>query len=234
VGGYREALIPREGHVFVVMDFAALEFRVWAATCQRWLGYSEAAKLLRAGEDVHAVVARAIMEHAGGEFALRRQQAKAMNYGLIGGMSVGRLADSLRVDKETAQGLERVWKSIFWEIGPYKGRLKRYPVAYPKYEVTLPSGRVRQAFMTEILNVVIQGGGADVVKDTLHLAEQQYVPTVNLPHDEFIIDCRPQDAEELGHLIVDLARKAGEERYPEVPWDANEYEVVPRWKSKRA
>jgi DNA polymerase I-like protein with 3'-5' exonuclease and polymerase domains len=234
VGGYRESVCAPPGYKLVIMDFAALEFRVWAATCQRWLGYSEAAKLLRAGEDVHAYMARAVMEHAGGDFALRRQQCKAMNYGLIGGMSTKRLAETLKVPEMEASRLKRLWESTFWEFGAYKARALAKKVGYPKCEVTLPSGRVRVAFPTEILNVLIQGGGADVTKPTLHYAEKAGLPTVLLPHDEFILLVPEKDARDAGETLLECAERAGIDAYPEVPWDKNEYEITDRWHSKKA
>ena len=234
VGGLRECLIPRDGNVLVVMDFSALEFRVWAATCERWLGYSEAAKMLRAGEDVHGVVAREIMAKVGGEFPRRRQQAKAMNYGLIGGMSIGRLADTLGCTRDEAAPLERAWRGVFWEFASYKNYVLRQKVGGGKCEVVLPSGRARVAFPTEILNVVIQGGGADVAKDCLRLAQQAALPVVALPHDEFIIDVPEPWAEEVGHEIVRCAEEAGRMHYPEVPWTGNEFQVVRAWPSKKA
>lgn len=233
VGGYREAVCAPEGKVLVVMDYSALEFRVWAATCQRWLGYSEAAKLLRSGQDVHYFVGDQLPESIG-DRATRRQKAKAMNYMLIGAGGAARLAKELDVPISVAKDLERAWKQAFWESGAYRARALSRRVGANKCEITLFSGRKRQAFPPEILNVIIQGGGSDVAKDGLHYCEQDGVPNVMMGHDEYVAVCDPKDAQEIGHLMVRNAERAGIDNFPEVPWDQNEFEVVPRWKSKKA
>lgn len=102
--GIREAIRPREGWVFAQADFEGLELHTRAAWCLEVIGWSKLAEDLNAGLDVHCVVAADLLRMPYEEvFAIAkkgkkvdpelkkkvkdaRQSAKALNFGLPGGL----------------------------------------------------------------------------------------------------------------------------------------------------
>lgn len=260
-GGLRECIIPREGNALVAVDFAALEFRVWAATCETLLGWSRAAQILREGIDPHIFVA---VEILGSEWDYKRveqecknakkwldvhgaldtapvpmqqahwarQAAKAVNYGKIGGMGVDRLAEQIGCTREKAGDIIAAWERAFPESVKYARWLKSCSVGGGQLRVVLPwSKRERQAFYTEAANVMIQGGGADVAKEALRIVQDAGGPVVMLGHDELLLDVPVSEAKDWGEFVARACQQAGELVYPGVDW-RQKYEVFSRWPSK--
>ncbi|MCA9169689.1 MAG: hypothetical protein KDB23_18575, partial [Planctomycetales bacterium] len=95
--GIREMIVPSPGHVFLIADYAAIELRTLAYVCQQRYGFSKLADTIKVGEDPHVKTA-AIFRGESLEQFLRlkqtepklfkqlRQQAKALNFGVPGGL----------------------------------------------------------------------------------------------------------------------------------------------------
>jgi DNA polymerase I-like protein with 3'-5' exonuclease and polymerase domains len=101
--GIREAFRPREGTLFIQGDYEGLELHTRAAWCLEVIGWSKLADDLNAGLDVHSVVAADLlgMTYAEVKAGLKsadpdlkrkckdgRQSAKALNFGLPGGLGI--------------------------------------------------------------------------------------------------------------------------------------------------
>lgn len=136
-GGFREAFIPADGYEFMTIDYSYIELVTLAAICEMRFGQSALADTIRAGIDPHANTAALILEMGLGDFlALKeadpsrfkelRQRAKALNFGVPGGLGHERLCDYARdtygVDitpEEAEQWRTRLIREVYPEIGLY-------------------------------------------------------------------------------------------------------------------
>jgi hypothetical protein len=103
--GIREAFRPREGTYFIQGDYEGLELHTRAAWCLEVIGWSKLAEDINAGLDVHSVVAADLLgcSYAEVKAGLKsadpatkkkykdaRQSAKALNFGLPGGLGISK------------------------------------------------------------------------------------------------------------------------------------------------
>lgn len=98
-GGVRECFVPREGHVFSSVDYAAIEMSTLAQVCLWALGTSRLAEAINADLDPHSLFGAEMTGVAYEEFLKRkkepiekgyRQAAKAANFGFPGMMGPGK------------------------------------------------------------------------------------------------------------------------------------------------
>ena len=96
-GGIRECFIPSPGHLFISIDYASIELRTLATVCESRFGFSKLGDVIRDGVDPHAYTAalirgvefdefRALRHSDPKAFATDRQRAKAINFGVPGGL----------------------------------------------------------------------------------------------------------------------------------------------------
>ncbi len=94
----REAVVPRAGHLFLIIDYSAIELRTLAAVCQQRYGFSRLADVLRSGIDPHSYTAAMFAGISMDQLQTLpnkkqlRQQAKAVNFGIPGGLGASALA----------------------------------------------------------------------------------------------------------------------------------------------
>lgn len=101
-GGIRECFIPREGWVYLFVDYSTLEMRSLAQVCLWLFGHSSLAEALREGRDLHLDMGAQMMgisyeealkrmKAGDPEIKFFRKQAKPVNFGVPGGMGVDKL-----------------------------------------------------------------------------------------------------------------------------------------------
>lgn len=95
VGGYRECVVPRPGWVFINADYSTIELCALAQVCLDQFGYSEMARALQAGRDLHLEMAADLLDityeqayerRKDADVKEKRQMAKALNFGFPGGL----------------------------------------------------------------------------------------------------------------------------------------------------
>ena len=241
VGGLRECIVPSAGSVLIAADYPALEMRTWAQVCYSWLGHSTLLKLWEEGRDPHWQTAAAILRVTYAEALAHpqgrqvRQVAKALNFGLPGGMGVERLRSHLLEKTGSDPGrwgserLRAAWFKAYPEAEDYFAYIRQHD-----YITALPwSRRVRKALYSEACNYPFQGTGSDVAKEALHLCQAAGLSVVALIHDELLIEVETSLASQASHQLVECMMAAGRLVCPDVPWDGISVEVYPeRWASK--
>ena len=101
-GGFRECFTASDNHVLLIIDYSFIELVTLAAICQQRYGFSRLADVIKNGIDPHCFTAASItgmtlesfMALKGtdsAQFKDLRQKAKALNFGIPGGLGVPRL-----------------------------------------------------------------------------------------------------------------------------------------------
>ena len=136
-GQFREMFIPSPGHLFFTIDYAALELRTLAAECEQRFGGATLADVIRDGVDPHCYTASLLLgmdtdeflslEHENRSlFKTARQQAKAVNFGVLGGLGARSLSNYAKLayglnlsESDAAKFRDRLLYEIYPEIGEY-------------------------------------------------------------------------------------------------------------------
>ena len=109
----REAVVPRPGYLFLIIDYSAIELRTLAAVCYSKYRFSKLGDVLKANIDPHSYTAAMFagisleqFQHLPNKKQLR-QQAKAINFGLPGGLGVASLVSYAKHSYDVEMTLEQ-------------------------------------------------------------------------------------------------------------------------------
>ncbi|MDY3052142.1 MAG: DNA polymerase I [Ndongobacter sp.] len=218
----RKVFVAREGCVLVDADYSQIELRVLAA-----LSGDEA--MLRAfseGADIHRKTAAEIghipMEEVTDE---ERSRAKAVNFGIIYGISDFGLARNTGISRSEAKEYIERYKATYPQIGEYMDNLVRqakkdgYVQTYYGRRRDIPelsSGNfnVRSFGERIALNTPIQGTAADIIKIAMVRVDQALraggfqARLILQVHDELIVEAPKEEAEAVGKCIVEIMEHA--------------------------
>ena len=211
----RKMFVPKAGHVLVDADYSQIELRVLAHIAQD--DTMQAA--FKNGLDIHTVTASQVFGVPAEEVtALMRRHAKAVNFGIVYGISEFSLSEDIGVSRWEAKdyidsylakypGVRDYMKNVVAkarETG-YTATLygrKRYIPELSSSNFNIRSGAERIA-----LNTPIQGTAADLIKLAMirvDKALQDQFPEAQLilqVHDELIVECPEAIAEEVAALV---------------------------------
>jgi DNA polymerase I len=198
------------GQVLVVADYSQIELRIAAKIFRE-------ERMLAAfvnDEDIHAITARSLTGHE--EVTKQeRKLAKAVNFGLLYGMSPGGLRNYARASygvEMTREEAERYWQHFFETYPGLRAWHDREYLQIKKHgstETRTLTGRRRTGVtkLTERLNSPVQGTGADGLKLALALLYERRgecpgaVPILAV-HDEVVVECPEEQAEEVKAWLV--------------------------------
>lgn len=157
-GGFREMIVPSPGYVFLGIDYSFIELRTLAAVCESRYGTSRLADVIRQGVDPHSFTASMFEGISIDDFAKLsnkkqlRQRAKALNFGIPGGLGAASLvsyaATAYGVDLSLEQASsfrDRLISHIYPELSEY---LKEDLVEALSHNLQTSGFRVRAAFET--------------------------------------------------------------------------------------
>ncbi|TWH76279.1 DNA polymerase I [Azomonas agilis] len=224
----RQAFIAPQGYRIVSADYSQIELRIMAHL-------AEDEGLLRAfrdGLDVHRATAAEVFGVALEEVSSeQRRRAKAINFGLIYGMSAFGLAKQIDVSRTEAQDY------IDRYFARYPGVLRymeqtRLQAAEQGYVETLFGRRLylpeiqarnpnqRKAAERTAINAPMQGTAADIIKRAM-LAVDQWLHSSGLDarlilqvHDELVLEVREDLAEQVQQELAERMAHAAELRVP--------------------
>jgi DNA polymerase-1 len=177
---------PRPGMMFSSVDFKQQEFRMLAA----YAGETELIKKIMEGADVHQATADLV--------GITRKQAKTLNFALIYGMGVAKLARALNISLAEAKVLRQRYFARFPKIESFL--LLVADTGQKRGFVRTWAGRRQHLFSPEysyiLPNHLIQGGCADVLKYSMakigeHSGIKEVPMVVNI-HDELIFEHKPE------------------------------------------
>jgi hypothetical protein len=255
-GGYRECVVPREGHVFFGADYDNGESCTFAQVCLAVVGRSALADLLNSGGDEHVRMAAALEGVTYEEMLARikagdpdakalRQFAKIPNFGLKGGMGAPTLVDFARkngveIDEHRARELRSIWYGLDDAVPEYFAWVGDLIERTRGVVVQIGSGRIRaRVGFTDAANGFFQALLADLAKDAFSRATRAcYVPGVDdrllgcrVPlflHDEIIGEAPEDRAADAAEALSEIMREAAKDWCPDVPPGASPY-LMRRW-----
>ena len=211
----RQAFVPQAGWTFVSADYSQIELVVLAHLCQD----PNLVAAFRDGKDIHRQTASLMfgvpLEMVTSDM---RRAAKAINFGLMYGMSAFRLANELKISRKEAQSFFDAYKREFAGVDTFFQTViadaeKTGSVStILGHRRTLPNiaGRNRvekQAAERIAMNTPIQGSAADIVKTAMlrvdqALREGGYQARLLLQvHDELLLEVPGNEVEAIQDLL---------------------------------
>ncbi len=215
-GEIRKMFVPRPGWVFVDADYSQIELRVLAHIA----GDEVMQAAFRSGEDIHAVTASQVFGVPLGEVtSLMRRHAKAVNFGIVYGISEFSLAGDIGVSRAEARAYIDSYLEKYAGVRDYMKRIvedarengyvatlygrRRYLPDIKSSNYNVRSGAERIA-----LNTPIQGTAADIIKLAMNRVREAlrtgtYQGRLVLQvHDELIVECPREESEAVAALLT--------------------------------
>ncbi|EAU54992.1 DNA polymerase I [Mariprofundus ferrooxydans] len=198
----RKAFIAEEGHTLLAADYSQIELRLMA----HFSGDAALCAAFANGEDIHAATAAAVngiaLEDVSGEM---RRRAKAINFGILYGMSAFGLAKQLNISRGEAQTFIDTYFERYPSVRGFMddtlvlAREQGYVETLLGHRVYVPeissSNGMRRAYAERTaINAPLQGSAADIIKVAmihLHRRLRQEAPAAAIilqVHDELIVE----------------------------------------------
>ncbi len=224
----RKVFIPEEGSVFVDADYSQIELRVLA----HMSGDAALIAAYQADEDIHAITASQVfdvpLDQVDSTF---RRKAKAVNFGIVYGISSFGLGQDLDISRKEAEGYIEKYFATYGKVKEFLDRTVE-DAKKNGYTVTM-FGRRRPIpelassnFMTRsfgeraAMNAPVQGTAADIIKIAMvrvnrRLKEEHLQSKLVLQiHDELIIETKKEELETVQKLLVEEMMHAAELSVP--------------------
>lgn len=211
----RKAFIAGDGNIFTGSDYSQIELRILAALS----GDESLIADFKAGKDIHRATASRVFEIPEDEVtALDRTRAKAVNFGVVYGMSGFGLGESLNISRSEGQKyineyfakhtavkeyLDEQVKSgeENREVRTYFGRIRKIP------EFASRKFMERELAKRLAMNTPIQGTAADIIKIAMNSVSQELRKRglrsrlILQIHDELIVEGPESEAETVKEIL---------------------------------
>ena len=218
----REAFIPEVGCKLLSADYSQIELRLLAHVA----GIDTLVEAFRSGEDIHAITASQVFGVSTKDLdPMLRRQAKAINFGIIYGISSFGLARQLDISKKEASDYIKAYFERYPGILDYMQRTKEE--ALSQGYVTTLFGRkchikgiddknpvMRSLAERAAINAPIQGGAADIIKRAMvsmppAMAEAGLGASMLLQvHDELIFEVPKKEIEVTTAVVKEIMQNA--------------------------
>ncbi len=224
----RKVFIPEEGSVFVDADYSQIELRVLA----HMSGDAALIAAYQANEDIHAITASQVFDVPLDQVdSTLRRKAKAVNFGIVYGISSFGLGQDLDISRKEAEGYIEKYFATYRKVKEFLDRTVE-DAKKNGYTVTM-FGRRRPIpelassnFMTRsfgeraAMNAPVQGTAADIIKIAMvhvnrRLKEEHLQSKLVLQiHDELIIETKKEELETVQKLLVEEMMHAADLSVP--------------------
>ncbi|MDO4617714.1 MAG: DNA polymerase I [Lachnospiraceae bacterium] len=224
----RKVFVPKEGCVFVDADYSQIELRILA----HMSGDEKLIKAYNEASDIHAITASQVFHVPFEEVTpLQRRNAKAVNFGIVYGISSFGLSQDLDISRQEAQE----YINSYFETYPGIKKFLDDTVADAKekgYSITLygrrrplpelSSGNFMQRQFGErvAMNAPIQGTAADIMKIAMNRVaerlktEQLKARLLLQVHDELLIETPLEEEEQVRDILKEEMMHAADLSVP--------------------
>jgi DNA polymerase-1 len=219
----RNGFIASEGKALLAVDYSQIELRIVAHMAQD----EEMLAAFRADEDIHSTTAGAI--YGVGTEAVTsemRRHAKAINFGLIYGMSPFGLTRSTDLTLAESQNFVDAYFEKFPGVKKYLDEIKKQAAEQGYVETLLgrrryfpalqgsPNAMIKNREEREAINAPIQGTAADIMKIAM-LKVPLALEKANLKakmllqvHDELVLECPKDELDQAAKIVKETMANA--------------------------
>lgn len=224
----RKVFVPEEGCVFVDADYSQIELRVLA----HMSGDENLIEAYQHAEDIHRMTASQVFHIPFDEVTSeQRSNAKAVNFGIIYGISSFGLSQGLSITRKEAEAYIKKYFEAYPKIKAFLNGLvdegKANGAVYTLFHRKRPipelssSNFMQRSFGERIaMNSPIQGTAADIIKIAMNRVERR-LKTENLKaklvlqiHDELLIEAPKEEADAVCRILQEEMRAAADLRVP--------------------
>ncbi len=233
----RSIFKAEEGKTFVIADFSQIELRI----ASEYVGEEKMMQAFMQGRDLHRYTAGVFLGKPEDQITKEeRQLAKAVNFGLIYGISAKGLVEyaktyGVNLSLEEAQRIRESFFAYYTAIKAWHEKVKRELREFKESRGYTLLGRPYVAHtFPDAVNYPIQGTGADLLKlsvlmfDAELRKENLKADVVNLVHDEVVVECEETVADRVKELLERAMKHAGKIVLKQVPVEV-EASINKRW-----
>ena len=220
----REAFIAPDGYKILAADYSQIELRIMAHL-SRDQGLMDA---FAKGQDIHQATAAEIFSTNIDEVtANQRRSAKAINFGLIYGMSAFGLSKQLQITRAEAQNYIEQYFDRYPQVKHYMDETKQSAkkMGYVEtvfgrrlYLADIESSNYqrRQYAERSAINAPMQGTAADLIKMAMILLHQKIreesfeAKIIMQVHDELVIEVNENQSDELSEITTSVMSEISE------------------------
>jgi DNA polymerase-1 len=219
----RQAFIARTGYKIVAADYSQIELRIMAHLS----GDKGLLNAFAEGQDIHTATASEVFDTPVTQVSIeQRRNAKAINFGLIYGMSAFGLSKQLNIPRHDAQKYMDLYFERYPSVLTYMQDTRQ--VAKDKGyvstvfgrrlylpEINASNGMRRKGAERAAINAPMQGTAADIIKKAM-LAVDEWIETLPIDdvrmimqvHDELVFEIKQYKLTEYKNKIILLMEQA--------------------------
>jgi len=218
----RQAFIAAPGHSLIAADYSQIELRIMAHLS----GDKSLLSAFEQGLDIHSATAAEVFSVPLAEVtADQRRSAKAINFGLIYGMSAFGLAQQLNIGRKQAAEYIDLYFERYPGVQKYMNEV-RHSAAEKGYvethfgrrlylpEINSSNGMRRQAAERTAINAPMQGTAADIIKlamisvDNWLQSNQLKSQVIMQVHDELVLEVLDEELDQVTQGVTECMESA--------------------------
>ena len=219
---FRKVFVPKEGCVFIDADYSQVELRILASMS----GDPKLIEAYRDAKDIHAVTASQVFHIPLSEVTdQQRRNAKAVNFGIVYGISAFGLSEGLSISRNEAKEYIERYFTTYPDVKKYldsevsfareNGYIKTFFGRRRPVPDINASNFMRRSFSERVaMNSPIQGTAADIMKKAMNevdraLREGGFKSRIVVQvHDELLIEAPLEEKDEVKALLVEKMQNA--------------------------
>lgn len=224
----RQAFVPEDGYRMVAADYSQIELRIMAHLS----GDKGLLDAFAKGADIHRATAAEVFGSALDDVTdEQRRSAKAVNFGLIYGMSAFGLAKQLKVDRATAQSYIDLYFDRYPGVQEFMQRTREqaHENGYVETvfgrrlylpEISAKNQQRRAAAERTAINAPMQGTASDIIKRAMLAvdgwieSEKPAVKMIMQVHDELVFEIKQEQLDAACERILDFMQDAADLQVP--------------------
>jgi DNA polymerase-1 len=218
----RKAFVAEKGYKLLSADYSQIELRVAACLAKD----KKMIEAFKENQDIHKITAAEVNNIPLAKVTPEmRYQAKALNFGVLYGMSVNGFAEAAGISWERARDFIDEYMADFSGIAKYIGDTKEKAKTRGYVETILgrrrylpqidsSDFRIRQAFERMAINMPIQGTAADIMKVAMVKLAKSLPSRARLllqVHDELVLEVKEYKIKQVAKIVKDVMENVLEE-----------------------
>jgi DNA polymerase-1 len=223
----RTAFVAEDGHRLISADYSQIDLRAVAHVS----GDKKLIEAFQRGDDIHKITASVVNKVAMSQVTDKmRRAAKALNFGVIYGMSVFGFSQAAGIERDDAKKFINEYMEKFSGVAKYIRDTKEFAKKYGYVETLIgrrrnipeinsPNFQVQNAAERMATNMPIQGLAADIVKLAMIKIFNEYKdnPDVHMIlqiHDEIILEVKENITDEVSKKVKEIMESAYKIKVP--------------------